>query len=167
MPSKLQKQHDLIEALGCRLTQNGLTLATAESCTGGGIGAEITAVAGSSGWFSGGIISYSNSAKINLLKVPSAVLQANGAVSEAVVEAMALGGCQALSANLCVAVSGIAGPDGGSAEKPVGSVWVAWAQSNGVVASELFQFVGNRQAVREQTIVAALEGMNSAHLPCL
>ncbi|HCH32959.1 MAG TPA: damage-inducible protein CinA [Oceanospirillaceae bacterium] len=167
MPSKLQKQYDLIEALGRRLTQNGLTMATAESCTGGGIGAEITAVAGSSGWFSGGIISYSNSAKINLLKVPSAVLQTHGAVSEAVVEAMALGGCKALNANLCVAVSGIAGPDGGSAEKPVGSVWVAWAQADGAVASELFQFVGNRQAVREQTIAAALEGVNGAHLPCL
>jgi len=167
MANKLQKQHQLIEALGRRLTQNGLTMATAESCTGGGIGADITAVSGSSRWFSGGIISYSNSAKINLLKVPAAVLQTHGAVSEAVVEAMALGGCEALSTNLCVAVSGIAGPDGGSADKPVGSVWVAWAQSDGAVASEFFEFVGSRQAVREQTIVAALEGMNSAHLPCL
>ncbi|HIG36520.1 MAG TPA: CinA family protein [Oceanospirillaceae bacterium] len=167
MSNQLQKQHDLILALGGRLSQKGLIMATAESCTGGGIGAEITAVAGSSGWFSGGIISYSNSAKINLLKVSSGLLEAHGAVSEAVVEAMALGGCRALNADVCVAVSGVAGPSGGTAEKPVGSVWVAWAQSNGAVASELFQFVGNRQSVRQQTIAAALEGMNRAHLPCL
>jgi nicotinamide-nucleotide amidase len=78
-----------------------------------------------------------------------------------------LGGCRALNADVCVAVSGVAGPGGGTTEKPVGSVWVAWAQSNGAVASELFQFVGNRQSVRQQTIAAALEGMNRAHLPCL
>lgn len=167
MPNERHKQHDLIAALGRRLTQNGLTMATAESCTGGGIGAELTNLAGSSKWFAGGIISYSNSAKVNLLGVPAGVLQTSGAVSQAVVEAMAMGGCRALDTDLCVAVSGVAGPDGGTPDKPVGSVWIAWAQSDGAVVSELFQFVGNRQSVREQTIVAALDGMNKAHLPCL
>jgi nicotinamide-nucleotide amidase len=167
MPNTSRQTAALAVAVAHRLTQSGLVMATAESCTGGGIGAVLTNLAGSSQWFVGGIISYNNSAKINLLGVPTAVLDTSGAVSETVVEAMAMGGCRALKADVCVAVSGVAGPDGGTPEKPVGSVWIAWAQSNGAVSSKLFQFVGNRQSVREQTIVVALEGMNRAHLPWL
>ena len=141
------------------MLSRGWVLATAESCTGGGIGAAITAVPGSSAWFDGGVISYSNRAKQCLLGVSAESLAESGAVSEPVVRQMAQGALQCCAADLAVAVSGIAGPDGGSAEKPVGTVWIAWAQADGKVTVRHFVFAGDRQSVRQQTVAAALQGL--------
>jgi len=149
----------LAQQLGQVMLARGAVLATAESCTGGGIGAAITAVPGSSAWFDGGVISYSNRAKQCLLGVSAESLAECGAVSEPVVRQMAQGALQRCAADLAVAVSGIAGPDGGSAEKPVGTVWIAWAQANGEVTASRFVFAGDRQSVRQQTVVAALQGL--------
>ena len=149
----------LAQQLGQAMLARGAVLATAESCTGGGIGAAITAIPGSSAWFDGGVISYSNRAKQALLGVSAESLAQYGAVSEPVVRQMAQGALQRCAADLAVAVSGIAGPDGGSAEKPVGTVWIAWAQANGEVTASRFVFAGDRQSVRHQTVVAALQGL--------
>lgn len=151
--------YPLAQQLGQALLARGWSVATAESCTGGGIGTAITAVPGSSAWFDGGLITYSNRAKQTLLGVDAATLAAVGAVSEAVVSQMALGALQRCNADLAVAVSGIAGPDGGSAEKPVGTVWIAWAQRDAAVTSRRFVFAGDRHSVRQQTIVQALQGL--------
>lgn len=139
------------------LVDKGLTLATAESCTGGAIGALLTAQAGSSSWFNGGVISYSNNAKINLLGVPKDIIHQHGAVSQEVVEHMAIGGCAALKSSMCVAVTGVAGPSGGTPAKPVGTVWIAWCTDGVVVKSQVFQFPGNRQAVQTATVHMALK----------
>jgi len=149
----------LAQQLGQALLARGWVLATAESCTGGGIGAAITAVPGSSAWFDGGVISYSNRAKQALLGVSAESLLQFGAVSEPVAKQMALGALQCCAADLAVAVSGIAGPDGGSAEKPVGTVWIAWAKADGEVTASRFVFAGDRQSVRQQTVAAALQGL--------
>ena len=156
----------LSQRLAEQLIAKGLTVATAESCTGGGIGARLTDLAGSSAWFSGGIISYTNEAKQNLLGVSEANLIEHGAVSEQVVLEMAAGACRQLGTDLAVAVSGVAGPDGGSAEKPVGTVWIAWcwAQESAAQTSttaRCFHFPGNRNDVRDATIEAALSGLLS------
>lgn len=138
-----------------------LTVATAESCTGGGIGAAFTELAGSSAWFNGGIISYTNEAKQHLLGVSEQTLIDHGAVSEEVVQQMVTGACRQLNTDMAVAVSGVAGPDGGSAEKPVGTVWIAWAKggAEGQITSRCFVFEGDRQAVREATVDAAVTGL--------
>jgi nicotinamide-nucleotide amidase len=159
MHKKLTATHDLAVEVARLLTEQGLTMATAESCTGGGIGATLTDLAGSSQWFSGGVISYSNSAKAALLEVPAALIESYGAVSAEVVEAMAQGGCRALRADICVAVSGVAGPSGGSKDKPVGTVWIAWAQTSGAVSSRLYSLDGDRSRVRKSTINEALKGL--------
>ncbi len=153
----------LAERLGVRLSELGFTVTCAESCTGGGIAQAITAVAGSSGWFEGGFITYSNRLKATLLGVQPQCLEHWGAVSEQVVLQMAGGARAAADADLAVAVSGIAGPDGGSVDKPVGTVWLAWAGRDGVDGSgdsraACYQFEGDRQQVREQVVVAALQG---------
>jgi len=137
--------------------ESGLKLNTAESCTGGWIAKCLTDIAGSSAWFDRGLVTYSNTAKQQLLGVPADLLQAEGAVSEAVAEAMARG-CVAGDADLAVAVTGIAGPGGGSAGKPVGTVWFAWA-ARSRCRTELRQFPGNREAVRRQTVATALGGI--------
>ena len=136
-------------------------VATAESCTGGGIGARLTDLPGSSAWFAGGIISYSNNAKHKLLGVAEASIQDHGAVSEQVVLQMAQGACTQLTADLAVAVSGVAGPTGGSVEKPVGTVWIAWAwqDSQRGATSRCFHFSGDRDAIRQAAITAALRGL--------
>jgi nicotinamide-nucleotide amidase len=130
----------------------------AESCTGGGIASAITGVAGSSAYFTTGYVTYANAAKTRLLGVPEGVLAEHGAVSEAVVKAMVQGACRESGASLGVAVSGVAGPDGGSAEKPVGTVWLAWGDA-GEQQAECFNFPGDRQAVREQAVRQALAGL--------
>src|SRR5690606_6844774 len=119
--------YSLAAELGGALADRGWQIATAESCTGGGIAAAITAVAGSSAWFEAGFVTYANRIKTQVLGVDGAILTAEGAVSRAVVEQMARGALTAAGADLAVAVTGIAGPDGGSPGKPVGTVWFAWA----------------------------------------
>lgn len=152
----------LSRQLGGCLAQRGWRVATAESCTGGGIAAAITEVPGSSSWFEYGLVTYANRAKQSLLGVPADVLTNEGAVSEPVVRAMALGALRVSEADLAVAVSGIAGPDGGSPDKPVGRVWFAWACSGSgepQVQTQCRTFSGDRRAVREQTVLCALEGL--------
>lgn len=134
------------------------TLATAESCTGGGIAEAITRIAGSSAWLERGWVTYSNKSKVVELGVSPEVIRADGAVSEAVVRAMAVGARERAGVTWAVAVSGVAGPDGGSAEKPVGTVWLAWAGPRGVSA-ECQWFLGDRAKVRQQTVERALLGM--------
>ncbi|WP_296490580.1 CinA family protein [Rhodoferax sp.] len=137
------------------LLQKGWFLATAESCTGGLIAATCTDLAGSSSWFERGFVSYSNAAKSELLGVDAALIDRHGAVSEAVARAMASGALAHSRAQVAIAVTGVAGPTGGSAEKPVGTVWLAWATPLGVT-SELQHFPGNRAAVRQATVQHAL-----------
>jgi PncC family amidohydrolase len=130
-------------------------LAVAESCTGGLIGARLTSVPGSSAYFLGGIIAYSNDLKEILLNVPAELLESEGAVSGPVVESMALGVLAATGADCGISVTGVAGPDGGTEEKPVGTVWVGVAVPSGTT-SRIYHFDGNREEVREQTVEAAL-----------
>jgi len=147
----------LAAVLGSQLLSKGLKITTAESCTGGLIAGALTEVSGSSGWFEQGLVTYSNEAKQQLLNVPETVFKSHGAVSEACVLAMAEGALASAKADLAVSVSGIAGPDGGSTEKPVGTVWLAWATRCGAQA-RLFQFSGEREEIRYQAVVRALHG---------
>lgn len=145
--------------LGRALEKRGWRLATAESCTGGWIAKAVTDVAGSSQWFHGGIVAYSNAAKIALLGVPGDVLAAHGAVSEEAVRAMAEGARSRFAADLAVAVSGVAGPGGGTPDKPVGTVHFAWAEPGGITAARRI-FAGDRESVRRLTVALALERLN-------
>ena len=146
----------LVNKLAERLLSRGIFLGTAESCTGGWIGRELTSVSGSSRWYEGGVICYSNDIKRNILQVPDALLQDYGAVSEQVALAMADGACKVLKTDVSIAVTGIAGPGGGSAEKPVGAVWLAWCIEGKAVAS-YFQFSGDREQIRKQAVQKALD----------
>lgn len=146
----------LASELGAKLERLGWRLATAESCTGGGIAAAVTEVAGSSGWFEYGFVTYSSSAKTVLLSVDPATLDAEGAVSEAVVLQMVEGALSVSGAELAVSVSGIAGPGGGSYDKPVGTVWFAWGRSNGWREPSCYYFTGDRAQIRRQAVVVAL-----------
>ncbi|WP_409034282.1 CinA family protein [Rhodoferax saidenbachensis] len=130
-------------------------LATAESCTGGLIAGACTDLAGSSAWFERGFVTYSNAAKTEQLGVDAALIATHGAVSEPVVRAMAQGALQHSHAQVAVAVTGVAGPTGGSADKPVGTVWFGWATPAGV-RSEVQHFAGDRAAVRAATVQHAL-----------
>jgi nicotinamide-nucleotide amidase len=152
---------DLASRVGAHLLASRRALATAESCTGGWIGKVATDVAGSSAWYRGGVVVYSNALKQRLLKVDAAMLATQGAVSEAVVRAMAEGALAALDADIAVSVSGIAGPDGGSADKPVGTVWFAWSMKgkSPQTIAERHVFGGDREQVRRQTVALALERM--------
>ena len=149
----------LATALGQALLGSGLSVATAESCTGGLIAGAITDVAGSSGWFDRGFVTYSNDAKIGMLGVRAETLAAHGAVSEATAAEMAAGALAHSRADLAVAVTGIAGPDGGTPGKPVGTVCFAWARKGGAVATATRRFPGDRAAVRAATVGAALQGL--------
>jgi nicotinamide-nucleotide amidase len=149
---------DLAELAGKALSAGKLTLATAESCTGGGIAEAITRIAGSSAWFERGWVTYSNYSKEQELGVDAEVLAKQGAVSEAVVLAMAEGARLRAQTDWAVAVSGIAGPDGGSVEKPVGTVWLAWVGPDGAY-TEKHVFPGGREAVRKSTVEMALRGL--------
>lgn len=139
----------------------GIAVSVAESCTGGLIAATMTDVAGSSGYFLGGVVSYSNEAKESLLDVPAATLAAHGAVSAQTARQMALGARARFAAGLAVSVTGIAGPDGGTAEKPVGLVYVGLADAAGADVRRL-QLTGDRQAIREAAARAALEWLIEA-----
>ena len=143
-------------ALAQALRGAGLRLATAESCTGGLIAAACTAVAGSSDWFERGFVTYSNDAKSEMLGVDTALIEAHGAVSAEVAQAMADGALQHSRADLAVAVTGIAGPSGATPGKPVGTVWLAVAQRGAGTQVELLQLDGDRAAVRKQTVHHAL-----------
>lgn len=147
----------LSQQLGETLRQLGATVTTAESCTGGWIAKAITDIAGSSAWFERGFVTYSNEAKQQMIGVDGATLEAHGAVSEPVVRQMAQGALNAAAATWAVSVSGIAGPDGGSAQKPVGTVWFGIANSQGEVRAYLQNFSGDRETVRRQATVFALE----------
>lgn len=158
-------KHDingLAHALIAELSAAGRTVTTAESCTGGWIAKALTDVPGSSACFAYGIVSYSNGAKESLLGVQNQTLLEYGAVSEPAVREMAAGALNLSGADVAVAVSGVAGPDGGSDEKPVGTVWFAWGQrtSAGIsMETERRRFDGDRDSVRSQTVVAALAGI--------
>ena len=147
----------LSRQIGKALEKEGQTLVTAESCTGGWVAQAVTSVAGSSGWFERGYVTYSNLAKQQDLGVGAATLEAQGAVSAATVVEMAAGALDASGADLAVAVSGVAGPDGGTAAKPVGLVWFALASRTAPVHSEARQFGGDRAAVRLAAVQRALE----------
>jgi nicotinamide-nucleotide amidase len=142
--------------LGEKLRARGAMLATAESCTGGLIAAVCTSVAGSSDWFERGFVTYSNAAKTEMLGVDAALIAAHGAVSAEVARAMAEGALAHSSAHIAVAVTGIAGPSGGTPAKPVGTVWFALAERGVAARAELLQLAGDRTAVREQTLAFAL-----------
>lgn len=146
--------------VGAALARSRAVLVAAESCTGGWIAKVVTDVPGSSQWFDRGFVTYSNEAKIELLGVAPATLEAHGAVSEATVREMARGALAGSRATMSVAVSGVAGPGGGSVEKPVGTVWIAWAWSKGEDARG-FLFGGDREAVRLAAVQAALRGVLS------
>lgn len=152
-----------LDALAARVGQalavRGLSMASAESCTGGWISAAVTAVAGSSGWFERGYVTYSNAAKVEDLGVDPAVIQARGAVSEAVVLAMVDGALRRSGAGLAVAVSGVAGPGGGTPAKPVGTVCLAWGLADGTRVCGTWHFPGDREAVRRCSVAEALEGV--------
>jgi len=150
----------LAQELGNRLLARGYTVTAAESCTGGGVAAAITDIAGSSNWFDMGFVTYSNEAKTALLGVDPLTLEQEGAVSEATVRQMAAGALQRSGANVAVAVSGIAGPAGGTAEKPVGTVWFAWATDfDSEIQVQRYKFNGGRAEVRNQAVMAALRGI--------
>lgn len=137
-------------------------LVSAESCTGGWIAKVATDLAGSSAWFGAGVVSYSNAAKQRLLGVPAETLASHGAVSEPTALAMVEGVLTRLDGDIAVAVTGIAGPGGGSAEKPVGTVWIAWQRRGQPPRAHRFLFAGDREAVRRQTVAAALSGVQQA-----
>jgi nicotinamide-nucleotide amidase len=146
----------LAAEVGRRLLQAGERLTTAESCTGGWLGQCITAVAGSSRWFDRGFITYSNEAKTELLGVSGDTLASHGAVSETTAAAMALGALARSPADWAIAITGIAGPDGGTTEKPVGTVCFAWARADAQVFTATHHFQGDRRAVRAQSVEHAL-----------
>ncbi|MDF2181799.1 CinA family protein [Neptuniibacter sp. CAU 1671] len=155
---------DLATKTGARLQEVGAILATAESCTGGGVAATITSIAGSSAWFDCGFVTYSNQSKTRLLGVQTDTLEQYGAVSEPVVTEMAEGALARSNATITVAISGIAGPDGGSADKPVGTVWFAWAVQGKPTVTSLCFFSGDRTEIQQQAVTQALEGV-LAYLP--
>ncbi len=162
-------QQAAVEALAEALRSRGLSVVTAESCTGGLIAAACTSLAGSSEWFERGFVTYSNEAKTELLGVPASLIEQHGAVSEAVVRAMAEGALRRSRAQVAVAVTGIAGPGGATPGKPVGTVWLAISRSD-AVASDASQvttamrlhWVGDRAAVRRQTVLRALQTLLDA-----
>lgn len=153
----------LLERLAEGLARQNKKAATAESCTGGGVACAMTDMAGSSRWFERGFVSYSNEAKTEQLSVPAETIARFGAVSEEVAAAMATGALRHSRADFGVAVTGIAGPDGGSADKPVGTVCFGWSRRDGEREREpktrRVLFAGNRQQVREQSIETALQGL--------
>jgi nicotinamide-nucleotide amidase len=149
----------LSNQLGQVLLRHGLRCVTAESCTGGGLSAAITEIPGSSQWFDRGFVTYTNQAKRQMLGVPDAVIASFGAVSEAVVRSMAEGALLVSEADISVAISGVAGPDGGSLEKPVGTVWLAWAGLSAPTKAVGYCFAGDRLSIRQQAVETALEGL--------
>jgi nicotinamide-nucleotide amidase len=150
---------ELADKLGRALAARSWRVATAESCTGGLVAGAITDVAGSSGWFERGLVTYSNEAKVELLGVRPETLARYGAVSEPTVREMAAGALDRSHADIVVAVTGVAGPGGGTPEKPVGLVWLAWGIRGGSVDAISRRIPGDRATVREMTVAAALAGL--------
>lgn len=151
---------ELAQELGSLLREKGACVTTAESCTGGGVAEAITRIAGSSAWFEAGYVTYSNAQKTQMLGVSADTIKNCGAVSLPVVEAMVRGACWASGAKYGVAISGIAGPDGGTPMKPVGTVCFAWL-ANGALELRTYVFAGDRAAVRLQSVQKALAGLIS------
>jgi nicotinamide-nucleotide amidase len=151
--------HEVASRVGAALKRRGLMLATAESCTGGWVAEAVTSVAGSSGWFERGFVTYSNRAKEEMLGVEAATLAVHGAVSEEVVRQMAQGALTHSAAQISVAITGIAGPEGGTPEKPVGMVWLAWAREDGALDCRVRHYSGERQQIRQQAVMDALYGV--------
>lgn len=159
-------KHDLeqeiaqtLQVLAKQLIDLRQSIAAAESCTGGWIAKSVTDMDGCSQWFDSAIVTYSNNAKVNLLGVSQLTLDSHGAVSQAVVKEMVLGLLDRCAANIGVSVSGVAGPAGGSSDKPVGTVWIAWARAGVFIEAVRYQFKGNREQVRLQAVHAALQGI--------
>lgn len=152
---------DLAAELGRTLERSHLTLATAESCTGGWVARVATAVPGSSNWFERGFVTYSNAAKTEMLDVSADILARHGAVSEPAVRAMAEGALARSRAQVAVAITGIAGPTGGTPDKPVGTVWFAWSRSGQATRAQRRRFEGDRDAVRRQAVAVALDGVRA------
>ncbi|WP_372600584.1 CinA family protein [Amphritea sp.] len=151
--------NQLVETLAQLALSQQVRIATAESCTGGGVAQEITALVGSSGWFECGFVTYSNEAKTRMLGVPEELFISDGAVSEPVVTAMAEGAVNNSRAVLSVSISGVAGPGGGTPQKPVGTVWMAWYFEGADVETRCFHFVGDRYSVRLSAVREALKGL--------
>ena len=154
-----QELRDLAGQLGECMTSKGMKLASAESCTGGWLAKIITDIPGSSAWFVGSVVSYSNEAKQRLLGVSADTLAEFGAVSGDTVLEMSDGLFAQTDADVAVSISGIAGPDGGSDDKPVGLVWLSWGKRDKSVFANAFNFDGNREEVRRQSIKQALENL--------
>jgi nicotinamide-nucleotide amidase len=156
-----KKLAEFATELGRHLQQHGWYLVTAESCTGGGIASAVTAIAGSSAWFDRGFVTYSNAAKQELLDVRPETLAKYGAVSEQTVLEMVKGALAHSHAQVGVAISGIAGPSGGTPDKPVGTIWIAYASPHNTFAQRYY-FSGNRNSIREQSVITALRQLYSA-----
>jgi nicotinamide-nucleotide amidase len=149
----------LAKRVGERLKAAGALLVTAESCTGGWAAQVVTSVAGSSAWFERGFVTYSNAAKQEALGVRPATLQRHGAVSEETAKEMALGALARSKGTIALSITGVAGPGGGSPDKPVGTVCFAWTDAKGFMESATLKFAGDRESVRRQSVVHALEGV--------
>jgi nicotinamide-nucleotide amidase len=147
------------EVVAALLISRGYSIVTAESCTGGWIAKVLTDIPGSSNWFECGVVAYSYEAKEALLGVQPQTLERTGAVSQETVVEMVSGALARYGASVAVAVTGVAGPGGGTPDKPVGTVWIGWKRRGGYARAELFRFDGDREAVRRQTVGAALEGV--------
>ncbi len=151
--------YDLALSIANVCSQRGATLVAAESCTGGWIAKVLTDVPGSSTWFECGVVAYSYEAKESLLGVQPQTLERTGAVSQETALEMVSGALARYGASIAVAVTGVAGPSGGTPDKPVGTVWIGWKRRGGYAQTELFHFAGDREAVRRQTVAAALRGI--------
>ena len=150
---------DLAIKVGVALAQQGLLLATAESCTGGLLGQTITSIAGSSSWYDRGFITYATGSKHEMLGVSNSTLEQYGAVSEQTASEMAAGVITHSHAQVAVSITGIAGPDGGTAEKPVGMICFAWMMKDGLACAETRYFTGYREEIRRRSVAEALQGV--------
>ena len=149
----------LVTLVGAKLRAKALMLTTAESCTGGWVAQAVTSIAGSSDWFERGFVTYSDAAKQEMLGVSTRTLAAHGAVSEETAREMAIGALAHSRAQVALAITGIAGPGGGSPEKPLGMVCFAWAVTDGKISVQTRHFKGDRESVRRQSVIAALQGV--------
>ena len=160
-----QNLYELATQVGVALRTRNRMLAIAESCTGGWISKAITDISGSSRWFDRGFVTYSNIAKGDMLRVSAATIARHGVVSAEAVAEMTMGVLEHSCADVTLAVSGIAGPDGGSSDKPVGTICLAWALREGPIRTERRHFPGNRDEIRSASVAAALQGVLDAFAP--
>ena len=151
--------HRLATTVGQLLVEKSQRIVTVESCTGGWLGKTLTEIVGSSGWYECGFVTYSNASKIQLVGVNEELIQEFGAVSEPVAKAMARGALEYTKTDIAIAITGVAGPDGGTMDKPVGTVWLAWVAENNYCKAECRIFDGDRASVREQSVSTALTGL--------